>query len=302
MALKTASYSFLDKGAVYLTKEQMDSPFLSVRYGQDSSSGYESLSREWNPERSVYARVTGCYQEAIQWEKLVRYDYEQVFYELDDFAYLGVILCAYFKETVTLINPTVGGLLDYVFGIGPVLGRQVDSIRAVSNRPGQFTIELVWDDRTQFNSPCRPTVIQTPVAPIEAVPAAPPPHSLTTSPAATPANTANAILPLTVIPPGRFANDFGARNNQGLFWAYRYQILVPPCSAPRTVLAYGMPRTPASQPNPYSVGPGSKPSSENTCQPTRNPGFYRNGIKLGDMLDHTMPDGTFVTVGPSETV
>ncbi|MGL5065976.1 MAG: hypothetical protein ACRC62_38900 [Microcoleus sp.] len=98
-----------------------------------------------------------------------------------------------------------------------------------------------------------------------------------------------AIAPPTagtaLIPPGYQPED-QARPPVQLFWAGRYTMKVQgnQCQ-PTSQLAFGLPRTPATDPNPYSLENARTQQPSTACPGVRRQGFARNGQYLGDLFD-----------------
>lgn len=293
---------------MYLTPEQRQALFLEIRISIASYEAPISFSNTRNPQQTVWGWATLVYQESVTAEVAVRFDYQTIYRDFDSYKLLSQALCIYYKQETenlkTLTNLLPGGLLvqyPEIQGLSVSLNRGIDSVRFVSLAKTNFTVDVFWEPDL-LEGPCQSVPVEV-VDPAPQPSPSPSPEGENSSPGSSP--VANGGLPvgsLSGIPEGAFAGDYGDRNlpSTPLFWAYRYVFRAPSfgCSD-RTGLAFGNPRTPVTQPNPYTLGPPQTQQPADDCAGVRRVGFFRDGVYLGDIFG-VIGEPTLVQVPETE--
>lgn len=248
LEIKSARYSYLDEAALYLTQEQKEAYWLSVRVNIRSYRPPRSFSFRRNPPQTIWGYATGVYQECVVFEKAVRFDYEQIYDDFDSYHQLARLMCIYASlnvDNLVMIAAAVGGpgvgVLQRPQGLTPKLIRRLDSIRVRLDVPAQFDFEVFWNPDPTTEDPCNYERKETPEPPEQ--PSNPPGPGAggASSPAANPAqNNGEAIGPLSRVPAGAFPGDFSPRNEGALPTKIKINT---PVELYSTCLASGSPTT-----------------------------------------------------------
>lgn len=294
--IQTRSYSFLDRGALYLTEEMRTASWIDIRVSVDSFKNSPYLSYLRNPPQGSFGYATGVHAEAVVFEKQIRFDYESVYRQNRPEISIMAAMCVYYSslvENLIRLHTALAGSLPFlpvgVAGITPFVALPLDSIRVALNESGQFTIDVFWVPSPTPPGPCSVQFGDVPdPSPVQAV-APSPGAGGASSPGAEPViGTGVPVGPLSKFPSDSFPGDYGDRNQvePPLFWALRFTIQQNQnnCES-RPSLAFGNPRTPVTQPNPYTVGPPRTEQPSSACPGVRRVGFFRSGVYIGDVFD-----------------
>lgn len=220
MAILSETLRYLDRGANYLTAEQLSAGYLEVRVRIRQFKPPVSESYYRNPPQSSYGYVTLGSQEAIREEVQIRYPYQVIYRYNGGFSELAQLQCIYYTNLFDFMKELadsnaaqgpyfferLGGLLEGV-------PDHPDTFRVVTISPSVFDIETYWTPKDERFSNCAIERVSLPAAPPptknpeerddEAAPLPPPPPSLSDNP--TDADRSN-------IPLGSRPSDFSERN------------------------------------------------------------------------------------------
>jgi len=233
LEIKTARHSYLDDATLYLSQEQKEAYWLSIRINIRSYRPPRSFSFRRNPPQTVWGYATGVYQECVVWEKGIRFDYEQIYDDFDSYSQLARLMCIYASmnvDNLVMIAAAVGGpgvgVLQRPAGLTPKLIRRLDSVRVRLDVPAQFDFEVFWNPDPTTEDPCNYERVEPPDPPEQPSDPPGPGDGGASSPAANPIqNDGEEVGPLSAIPPGAFPGDFGPRNSAGSSPAVRVRIV-----------------------------------------------------------------------------
>jgi hypothetical protein len=214
---------YYDSAAYYLSQEQREASFLQLQVNIRKFRPPISESFKRNPPQTVWGYVTLCYQQAIIQEIELRYDYQTIYRDLQEYSLLAQLMCVYFDaitDNQKSIADSNTAQLPYtirtVEGLVPTINRPLDSIRVVTIVPTVFDIIAVWTVDDEAPDPCAPVRIDTPIPADEPTGANPYDPTQNSDPSDEPESTPGADPTdpdKSAIPSGAPDGDFGPRNN-----------------------------------------------------------------------------------------
>jgi hypothetical protein len=156
----TQTERYLDKGALYLTQEQMDSPFLELRVKILEIQSPLSVSFRRNPPQSVYGYLTTSYQGCVYDEVECRFDYQSIYRRTADYRLIAQLLCIYYRavaanqKSIADSNAAQGPFtILSPAGLTSDVATPIDSFRFVGLNPCVFDFEIYWlVDDTDFGT------------------------------------------------------------------------------------------------------------------------------------------------------